>query len=154
MIKSKFILGFFLISSIATAQVVNLSGSWNLNSSKSKLNAEFSFAPKQIILTQKGIELAIEKHYLYQDQDYKVSEKLTLDNNECTNTWFRETQKKSTAAWSEDKKTILVNSKVSTDNNEITIKEVYKMEGNNMVLESSASSPDGSISETFFYEKQ
>jgi len=152
--KIKFLLATLLISSVATAQVINLSGNWKLNSTKSKLNTEFSFAPATIILTHSGGDLGVEKHYSYQDQDYTVNEKLTLDGKECTNIWFRETPKKSTAGWSEDKKSILVSSKVATDNNDITIKEVYKMDGNNMVMESSASSLDGSISEIFFYDKQ
>ena len=154
MTKIKFILATLLISSVATAQVVNFSGSWKLNNSKSKLGYEFSLAPKQIILTQKGNELSVEKQHSFQDQDFTMNEKLTLDGIECINLWFQDTQKKSTAAWSDDKKSLIVTSKVSTDNDDVIFKEVYKMEGNNMVLESSLSSDNGDMSETIYYDKQ
>jgi len=152
--KIKFLLTALLISSVAAAQVINFSGSWKLNSSKSKLNAEFSFAPKQIILTQKGNNLDVEKHSIYDYQDYTTNDKFTLDGKECINPGWQNYQKKSTAVWSDDKKSLIITSKISTDNNDIIIKEVYKMEGNNMVLESSLSSTDGEMSETIFYDKQ
>ena len=154
MTKIKLLLATLLISSIATAQVVNFSGSWKLNNSKSELGYEFSLAPKQIILTQKGNELSVEKQHNFQDQDFTMNEKITLDGIECVNIWFQDTQKTSTAAWSDDKKSLIVTSKVSTDNDDIVFKEVYKMEGDNMVLESSLSSANGDMSETIYYDKQ
>jgi len=40
------------------------------------------------------------------------------------------------------------------DDNEMTIIEVYKMDGSNLIIESSASSSFGDLAETMFYDKQ
>jgi len=152
--KIKILLATLLISSVAAAQVVNFSGSWKLNTSKSKLNTEFSFAPKTITLVQNGNNLNVEKLSTFDYQDYTTNDKLTLDGKECINPGWQDFQKKSTAVWSEDKKSLIITSKVSTDSDDIIIKEVYKMDGSNMVLESSLSSYNGEMSETIFYDKQ
>jgi hypothetical protein len=153
--KIKFLLATFLISSVTTAQVVDFSGNWKLNSSKSKLNDQFSMAPKDIILTQKGNDLNVEKHSSLQDQDFTINDKLTLDGKECINPGWQDTQKKSTAVWSDDKKSLKITTKFPmNDGGEMIIVEVYKMDGSYMVIESSSSSSFGDMSETMVYDKQ
>jgi hypothetical protein len=153
--KIKFLIAALLISSVASAQSVNFSGNWKLNSTKSKLNADFSMAPKEIILAQKGNDLNIEKHSSFQDQDFTTNDKLTLDGKECINPGWMDTQKKSTVAWSDDKKSLKITTKFPmNDGGEMIITEVYKMDGSNMVIESSASSSYGDMSETMVYDKQ
>jgi hypothetical protein len=153
--KSVFLLATLLISAIASAQVVDFSGNWKLNSSKSKLNDQFSMAPKEIIVAQKDNDFNLEKHSSFQDQDFTINDKLTLDGKECINPGWQDTQKKSTAVWSEDKKSLKITTKMSIgDGGEMTIDEVYKMDGSNLVIESSASSSYGEMAETMIYEKQ
>ena len=153
--KIKFLLATLLISSVATAQVVDFSGNWKLNSTKSKLNEEFSMAPKEIILAQKGNDLSVEKHSSFQDQDFTTNDKLTLDGKECINPGWQDSQKKSTVLWSDDKKSLKITTKFPmNDGGEMIIVEVYKMDGSNMVIESSASSSFGDMSETMVYDKQ
>ncbi len=153
--KIKFLLATFLISSVATAQVVNFSGTWKLNSSKSKLNEEFSMAPKELILTQKGNDLDVERHSSFQGQDFTTNDKFTLDGKECINPGWQDTQKKSTAVWSDDKKSLKITTKFPmNDGGEMIIVAVYKMDGSNMVIESSASSSFGDMAETMVYDKQ
>jgi hypothetical protein len=153
--KIRFILAAFLISSVATAQVVNFSGTWKLNSSKSKLGDQFSMAPKEIIITQGDNELNVERHSNFQDQEFTTKDKFSLDGKECVNTGWQETKKKSTMTWSEDKKSLKCNTKFPmNDGNEMIINEVYKMDGSNMIIESSASSSFGDMSETMVYDKQ
>jgi hypothetical protein len=152
--KITIILAAFLISSFATGQVLNLSGTWKLNSSKSKLGEQFSMAPKEIIITQNGNELNVERHSSFQEQDFTTRDKFTLDGKECINTGWQETQKKSTLGWSEDKKSIKCLTKFTiNDGNEMIITEVYKMDGLSMVIESSASSSFGDMAETMVYDK-
>ncbi len=67
--KTLFIFAAFILSAATIAQGINLNGSWKLNSEKSKLNAEFTFAPKEVIITQSGNDLTIEKHSSFQDQE-------------------------------------------------------------------------------------
>jgi hypothetical protein len=153
--KTLIIFAALLFSSSLIAQVPDFSGSWKLNSEKSKLNAEFSFAPKEIIITQAGNDFTVEKHSSFQDQEFVTTDKLTLDGKECINVGFQDTQKKSTAIWSDNKTSLKVISKMSIgDGGDMTITEVYKMDGSNMVLESLASSSYGDLNETIVYDKK
>jgi hypothetical protein len=153
--KLFFIIAVIMFSVTAKSQVVDFSGSWKINPEKSKLNAEFSFAPKEIIVEHKGNDFKVEKHSSFQGQDFTTIDKLTLDGKECINVGFQDTQKKSTAVWSDDKKSFKIISKMSIgDGGEMTITEVYKMDGTNLVIESGASSSFGELSETMVYDKK
>ena len=153
--KILFLLIVFLVPGIANSQGIDFSGSWKLNSAKSKLNAEFSMAPKEIIIEQSGNDLKIEKHSSFQDQEFTTNDKLTLDGKECINTGFQDSQKKSTAVWSDDKKSLKVTSKLSIgDGGEMTIIEVYKIEADNLILDSNATSSYGELAETAAYDKK
>jgi hypothetical protein len=144
-----------LITTFATAQTVNFSGSFKLNASKSKLNQEFSMAPKEIIILQNGNDLNVEKQSSFQDQNFTTKDKFTLDGKECINPGWQETQKKSTAVWSDDKNSLKITSRFPmNDGGEMVIIEVYKMDGSNIIIESSASSSFGELAETMAYDKQ
>jgi len=83
-----------------------------------------------------------------------MTDKFTLDGKECVNKGFMDTQKKSNAAWSEDKKSLKITSKIVTDDgNEINITEILKLDGGNLVVESSSSSSWGDVAETHVYDK-
>jgi hypothetical protein len=152
--KIVFLLTAFLISLISNGQGIDFSGSWKLNSTKSKLNAEFSFAPNSIIIVQKGNELKVEKHSNFQGEDVITTDKLTLDGKEVINVGFRDTQKKSIASWADDKASLKVISKLSIgDGGEMTITEVYKLTGGNLVIESNSSSSFGDMAEIMVYDK-
>jgi hypothetical protein len=153
--KAAFLLSLFFISVIASAQGVDFSGSWKINSSKSKLNEQFSMAPKAIIIVQKANELNIERHSEFQGQEFTSNDTLTLDGQECINPGFMDTQKKSTAVWADDKSSLKIANKISMgDGNDMTIVEVYKLDGDNLVIQSEASSSFGDLSETMVYDKQ
>jgi|WetSurMetagenome_2_1015567.scaffolds.fasta_scaffold314686_2 hypothetical protein len=144
-----------LISIIVNSQSLNFSGSWKLNSSLSKLNAEFSFAPKEIIIDQKGNDYKVERHSSFQGEDFTTNDKFTLDGKECLNTGWQDSQKKSTAVWSDDKNSLKISTKLTMgDGGEMTIIEVYKMDKTNLVIETSASSSYGDMAETMVYDKQ
>lgn len=152
--KIFFLFAAFLLSFGLFAQV-DLSGKWKLNSSKSKLNQEFSMAPGTIALVQKGNDLSIEKHSEFQGQEFVSNDKLTLDGKECINPGFMDTQKKSACAWSADKKMLTITSKIPVgDGGDMTITEVYKLDGANLVVDSKASSSFGEMAETIVYDKQ
>lgn len=142
----------FLFCSVANAQT-NFSGSWELNSSKSKL-AERSFAPKKLVITQKKNDLSIESHSVWGDREFSRTNKYTMDGKECVNAGFRETEVKSTAIWSDDKKSLTISSKVPMQNETMKMKAIYKVDGNTLVVESSASSSFGDYSETQVYDKK
>jgi hypothetical protein len=153
--KSLLFVATLLISVSLSAQGVDFSGNWKLNSSKSKLNEQFSMAPKEIIVAQKGNDFNLEKHSSFQDQNFTTNDKLTLDGKECINPGWRDTQKKSTVVWSDDKNSLKVTSKFPiNDGGEMTVIEVYKKDGINLVIEASVSSSFGEMAETMVYDKQ
>lgn len=135
------------------AQTTDFSGKWSLNTEKSKLNADFSMAPAEMIITQNGNDLSIEKHMNFQGQTMTTTDKLTLDGKECSNTGFMDAPKKSTATWSEDK-SLKVLSKMSMQDNEIATTEIYKKDGNNLVLDSSNKSSFGDMTEIMVFDKK
>ncbi len=145
----------FLISVVASAQAPDFTGTWKLNAEKSKLNDQFTLGPKEIIFDQKGNDLNIEKHSTMMDQDFITKDKFTLDGKECINAGFQDSKKKSVCTWSDDKKSLKVVSVQSIgDGGDMTHTEVLKIDGGNLVIESTASSSYGELVETFVYDKQ
>jgi len=144
-----------MFSSAIFAQGPDFSGAWKLNDSKSTLGAEFSMAPKEVIIAQTGNDISVEKHSEFQGQAMVNTDKYTLDGKECTNTAFQDMQKKSTCVWSDDKTSLKVVSKMSIgDGGDITINEVYKLDGGNLVIESTSSSSFGDMSEKMVFDKK
>ena len=153
--KALIILAVLLISIITSATAIDFSGNWKLNRSKSKLSDQFSFAPKEIILQQNENELNVERHSTFQDQDFTIKDKFSLDGKECINPGWQDTQKKSTAVWADDKASLKIITKFPMgDNGEMTVNEVYKMDGTNLVIESSSTSSFGERSEIMVFDKQ
>jgi hypothetical protein len=147
----------FLFSAVFFTTMVfaqaDFSGSWTLNTSKSKLG-ERSFAPKSVVIVQTKSDISIETRSEFQGEERVRKSKYTLDGKECTNKGFRDMDVKSTAVWSADKKALTITSKVSMDNGDMTMKSVYKMDGANLVNQSSSSSSMGDRSETQVFDKK
>lgn len=153
--KFLYLIACSLISITTLAAVPDFSGTWNLNKEKSTLNDQYSMAPRQLILTQSTDVLNIEKHATWQDQEYTIKDKLTLDGKESINPGWQDSQKKSTAVWSDDQKVLTVSSKIPMqDGNEITLVETYQMEADNLKVMITASSSYGEMSETYLFDKQ
>ena len=153
--KMMFFLMTMSISLLVSAQATDFSGKWKLNSSKSKLSAEFSMAPKELIIVQNGNDFAVERHSSFQDRDFTVNDKFTLDGKECINKGWRDSEKKSTVAVSEDKKSIKITTIFAMGNNgNMTMIESYSMDGKNMVVATNASSSFGERAETMVFDKE
>ncbi|NQU85051.1 MAG: hypothetical protein HQ541_04755 [Mariniphaga sp.] len=150
---------FFLVTvlfSVTAMSQVNFSGSWKLNTSKSELGAEFTMSPKEVIVTQSGNDLKVEKHSEFQGQEINTTNKYTLDGKECINIGFMESEQKSTAVWADDKKSLKITTKFSMGDmgEEMSFVEVYSMNEGNLSIEASTSSSFGEMSETGVYDKQ
>jgi len=150
--KLIFIISALLLTTGVFAQT-DFSGSWKLNTSKSKLG-ERSFAPKELVVVQKGNDMSIESHSQFQDREFTRTNKYTLDGKECVNQGFRDTEVKSTAVWSGNKKSLKITSKFPMQNGEMTMTAEYKLDGANLVVETSASSSFGDMSETQVFDKK
>jgi hypothetical protein len=143
------------VATMAASAQPNFSGNWKLNTSKSKLNDQWSMAPKSIGIKQSGNELGVDKQVSFQDNDVTISDKFTLDGKECINQGWGDTEKKSTVNWSDNNKSLLINTSISMrDGGTMTIKETYSMDGDALVLDSHASSSYGDVEERMVYEKQ
>jgi len=152
--KKTFVLLTAILFSIVVSAQIDLSGSWKLNTSKSKLGDQFSMAPKEIIVAQKGNDISVERHSEWQGQEFTTNDKFTLDGKECVNDGMMDTKKKSTAVWNADKKSLKISSKIPMQDGEFSLTEVYKIDGANMVIEMSASSSFGDMEETQVYDKK
>lgn len=143
-----------LLTIIVSAQT-NFSGKWKINKEKSTLNSEFSMAPSELILTQKGNDLSIERHSDFQGQSFTINDKLTLDGKECINDGMMDTKKKSVAKFSDDKKVLTIESKIPMqDGGEIVIKEVFSISDGSLFIESSSNSSWGDMKEKWAFDKQ
>ena len=151
--KSILFIAALILVLIAKAQTPDFSGKWKLNNSKSNLGAEFSMAPLEVIVAHKGNDFSIEKHSEFQGEAFTTTEKYTLDGKESVNSVWQDMQKKSTVTWSADKKSFKVASKLDIGGEEITITEVFRMEGGNMIIDSSSNSSFGDMAEKMVYDK-
>lgn len=143
-----------LLTIIVSAQT-DFSGTWKLNKEKSTLNAEFSMAPTQLIVVQKGNDLSLERNISFQDQNMTIQEKFTLDGKECLNNGMMDSKKKSVAVFSADKKVLTIESKIPMqDGAEIAIKEVFSIVNGNLILDSSNKSSWGDTKEKMTFDKQ
>ena len=153
--KMLFLLTFLMVVGIVSAQVTDFSGKWKLNPSKSKLSAELSMAPKELVIVQSGNDLSVERHSSWQDREFTISDKFTMDGKECINKGWQDSEKKSTVAVADDKKSVKVTTVIAMGSNgNMTLTEAYKMDGTNLVVETSASSSFGDRSETMVFDKQ
>ena len=153
--KILYLLAFTLISLTSMSKVVDFSGTWNLNKSKSTLNNQFSMAPSQMILMQTADSLDLKKQVNIQGQDVTIKDKLTLDGKECINDGWEGTKKKSNIGWSADEMLMTITTNLPLpDGSHMTIIETYQMEGDQLKLESSASSSFGDFTETYLFDKQ
>lgn len=144
-----------LLMTIVVSAQPDFSGKWKLNKEKSTLNDQFSMAPTEISIVQNSTEISMEKKANFQDNEFIINDKFTLDGKECINEGMMDTKKKSTVAFSDDKKSMIISSKIPMqDGSEMEIKETYTLIDGIMVIESIASSSWGEMKEKMAYNKQ
>ena len=153
--KTALLLTCLFLAVSVYGQMPDFSGKWKLNASKSKLNEQFSMAPKSLVLQQTADVLTVERHGEFQDQEYVTTSKINLDGSESVNEGMMGMKLTSVATWSEDKTALTVKTKIPMENGgEIKISEVYKMAGSDLAIETSSSSEWGDSTETYVFEKE
>ena len=136
-------------------------GDWNYNEQKSKLaEGRFRMNAQKIKVTPEGESLAIERTSASPNGDnFVTTEKLTFDGKTAESTVFGTSKKKSTASWSSDGQTMTINSTMvfERDGNSTEIKtvEIWKLTegGKALSIESTTTSPRGTTTNTFVYDK-
>lgn len=147
------LLAVFSISS--AAQTPDFSGTWTLNRTTSKLTDEFSMAPTSMIVVQAANALDVERHSNFQGRDLTTKDRFTLDGKECVNPGWEDSQKTSTAVWSENKASLTITTKISLgDNGDMTIIEVFRLKDRHLVIETKGSSSFGEQTETLVFDKK
>jgi hypothetical protein len=139
----------------------NFSGSWAFNESKSNLGeGGFRMISQKLSIIQDDKSLALDRSFTGQDgEERKTTETYTLDGKESVNPVFN-TTKKSTAAWSADKKSLTVSSvmvfEMNGEKNEIKTVEVYKLADGDKTLsiDSQSTSSMGERKAVMVYDKK
>lgn len=158
--RSILLTAFALLSTLTFGQV-NFSGSWILNESKSKFSdSRFRMASNKLTITQDASAFSIERTFVTRDgEERKTTEKYTLDGRESLNPMFN-SQKKSVAIWSSDKKVLTVSSSMTFEFNgetsELKSVENYSLseDGKSMTIDTQSTSSRGERKYTAVYDKQ
>ncbi|HTD98159.1 MAG TPA: glycosyl hydrolase [Mucilaginibacter sp.] len=139
----------------------NFSGEWILNEEKSTLdnNGAGNLASK-LKISQDGNELQIQRSYVEEWQDDRVTEeKVTLDGAESKSE-FMNSPRITTAKLSDNGNKLLVNSKVTFNfggqTSQMTTNEEWSLQnkGKQLSITQSSKSPRGERKITMVYEKQ
>ena len=150
-----FVIALAILSSTAFGQKVNFTGNWKLNSQKSEMGDQFSLAPNSMVVKHSKKLLEVEKNSEMQGEAYTTNDSFTLDGEECENPAWMEAVKKSKALLDKKSKVLTITSSIPwQDGSEIVIIEKYSMDGDNLVLESNASSSMGDLAERFVFDKE
>jgi hypothetical protein len=135
----------------------DLSGSWKLNKPGSTMNAEFSFAPLTLRITQEKNSLTLERDYEFQGNQMTMSDSYTLDGKESINEGWQDSETVSIASWGEKGKILTIVTTIETmDGSEMKIHAAYSMDGKSLKIASRVEGGPmgGGEGETWIYDKQ
>jgi hypothetical protein len=160
-IKRGFLLLTGLIISSSLFGQVNFTGNWAFNETKSNVGEGGTrMVSRKITITQTENSFTIERYFIdRQGQERKTTETYTLDGKESINTIFN-TEKKSIATWSDDKKSLNVSSQMvfemNGQKNEIKSVEVYSIDdsSNILTINSHSTSSVGERKTLLVYDKR
>jgi len=145
---------------LGTAQTnkANFSGKWVLNEAKSNLGDSGSrrFGGGNFVATQESNLLTVERTFTTRDGESRtMTSKYTLDGKESVNTMGRG-ERKSTAKWSSDGKSLTIVTKSSYNGNERISTEVWTLQGtNSLTIASTRQGRDGGeVKSTMVYDKK
>ena len=146
----------FLTASLVFA--VDFSGTWTLNKDKSKMGeGRGRFNSTQIVVKQETEKITIERTGQGRNGEFTREETLTLDGKENEVEGFGGATRLVTATVSEDKSTLTIASVMNRERNgetfKATSKEVWKMDGDNLVLDTEMNSPRGERKSKLVYDK-
>lgn len=153
--KLVFVIALAIIASTGFSQKGNLSGEWKINWGESQLGEQFSLAPDIMIVKHERKTVELERTFDFQGNISTTKDLLTLDGEECENTGWRDVVKKSTAMWDKKNKVMTMTSNMQmNDSTNVKILEELVINGDNLILESTASSEYGELIERFVFDKQ
>jgi len=138
----------------------DFSGTWVLNEDKSEMGEGRFRRSAKVAIEQDGDNLKLERTRTGRDgQEMTTSQDLTLDGKEVVNEGENRTTK-TTATWSEDGKSLNINSAMAFTREgqtmESTSKEVWTLseDGKTLTIQYTGSSQRGETKATLVYDKQ
>jgi hypothetical protein len=155
----------FMVPAMTNAQAgkTNFSGTWAMNSDKSKLpegnQGGMRMGGGDMVITQAGNTLTVERTRTGRDgQAMKTSSKYTLDGKVTVNTTQRG-ESKSTATWSADGKSLTISTTMTFDMNgesrEMKSTEVWSLTNpNTLSVASTREGRNGEVKMTLVYDKK
>jgi hypothetical protein len=140
----------------------NFSGTWGLNETKSNFgDSQFRMAATLMVVKHEGNILSDDRTQPgFDGNEIKTTEKLTLDGKECENIGMMDSKRKSTVAWSPDKKSMTISSSVTFERDgqtmDMKFSEIWKLGegGKSLLIESSFISPNGEMKTSLVYDKK
>jgi len=148
---------------IAQGNNIDFSGEWILDKDKSQQGdgqggRRRGRVPTKLIVTQEVNELEVTSFRTNRDgEEVTVDAKYTLDGEECENKMFNRTSI-STAEWSEDGNSLLILTEITfiRGDQEFTMdaESSWSLEKENLVIESSISTPRGDRSTKAVFRKE
>ena len=151
-----YVIAIVMISSFGFGQKADFTGAWKLKEKEADPGHGNSLAPNTLVLEQTSNTLSLKKNFTWDGQDINNSEKYTLDGMVCKNPPDADKAKTSIVSWEQNNTRLKISSKIPLVNEgqEATTIEVFWMDGDKLVIESSATSPDGELIERFILERQ
>lgn len=153
----------FFIGSTAAYVIMkaDFKGEWSFNEGKSKVGeSRFRRPPAKIKVSAEGGSLTIDRTGTNQNGEAVTqSEKLTFDGKAAESTVFGSMKRSSIASWSADGEAMNIATTISGERNgqtfEVKIAEVWKLTdgGKSLTIESTATSQQGTTSQTLVYDK-
>ncbi len=166
MLSCLFLVMFFMVSATeAFSQKANYSGTWTLNASKSNFGEQPGrggprMGAATLTVTQEGNDMTIERLSQRRDgQEFKTTEKLTLDGKVSENQAFNGTRK-STASYSSDGKTLTISSTLRFEREGQVVErnstDTWTLSdgGKTLTIVTTASTPRGERKITTVYDKK
>jgi hypothetical protein len=137
----------------------DFSGTWKLNENKSNFGEGPRFASSQLVVTQNGDKLTVERTMKNRNgEEMKRNSNYTLDGKEYEET-VRNRPRKVTASWADEGKEITITSSSKFERNgeemEFNSKETWKLsaDGKSLTVDSNISSPRGERKMQLVYDK-
>lgn len=156
MLAIAFMFTVVVFSINAAAQTApDLSGNWTLNRTASTMADQFNMAPSHIKIVQEGNDLFVERRSNFQDREFTIKDKFTLDGKVCINPGWEDSEKRSTAVWSAGKASLIITTTIPMgDNGDMTVVETYRLKNRQLIIETKGSSAFGDRAETLIFDKK
>jgi hypothetical protein len=150
----------FPATTFAAGKKADFTGTWTLNESKSTIGEGRFRLSTMIVAKQDGINLELERTRTGRDgQPVTQTEKLTLDGKEILSEGENRTTK-TTAAWSEDGKSLIISSTMTFtregQTTEVKSQETWNLsdDGKTLTIQYHSSSPRGERNDVLVYDKK